>query len=192
MSDNIYLNGVQQGLFSIHGDLDGGKEDEFQEREQFIGLKIGQEEFLLSITTIHEIIMLAPITFVPHAPEYVDGVINLRGTIIPAINMRKLMGVARGKPSGTSRIVITRFEGVTFGLLVDGITYVVSLLPSEIENQSLPGKGTGAEFIGSISKQGNKIAGILDLARILKQVGGSLEDETADSDGAADLESGAA
>lgn len=180
MSDDIFGSSSPQGLFAIHGDLDGEKEDEFQEREQFIGLRIGQEEFLLPITAIHEIIMLTPITFVPHAPEFVDGVINLRGTIIPAVNMRKLMGVARGKPSGTSRIVITRFEGVTFGLLVDGITYVVSLLPSEIENQALPGKGTGAEFIGAISKQGNKIAGILDLARILKQVGGTLEDDSTD------------
>lgn len=164
-------------IFAIHGDLDGEKTSEFQEREQFIGLVVGTEEFLLPISAVREIIMLTPITFVPNAPEFIDGVINLRGTILPAVNMRKMMGVPRGDVSGAARIIIARFEGVTFGLLVDGITYVVSLLPTEIENQTLPGKGTGAEFIGSIAKQGNKICGVLDLSRVLKGAGGTHDDE---------------
>lgn len=171
------------GIFAIHGDLDGEQVTEFQEREQFIGLIVAKEEFLLPISEVREIIMLTPITFVPNAPDHVDGVINLRGTIIPAINMRKLMGLPRGQASVSTRIIITRFEGVTFGLLVDGITYVVSLLPSEVENQALPGKGTGAEFIGRVSKQGNKICGILDLARIVKNVAGTLDTDDADGEG---------
>lgn len=173
--DNIMQQSA--GLFTVHGDLDGEKITEFQEREQFIGLVVSGEEFLLPIAAVREINMLTPITFVPNAPEYVDGVINLRGTIVPAINMRKLMGMGRGQPSGATRVIITRFEGISFGLIVDGITYVVALLPSEIDHQSLPGKGMGAEFIGSVSKQGAKISGILDLARILKEVAGTLEAE---------------
>jgi chemotaxis signal transduction protein len=73
---------------------------------------------------------------------------------------------------------------------VDGITYVVALLPTEIENQTLPGKGTGAEFIGGISKQGTKISGILDLTRVLKQAGGNLDED--DAEDAEDLDSEAA
>jgi purine-binding chemotaxis protein CheW len=165
---------IKASLFAIHGDLDGEKESEFVEREQFIGLVIGKEEFMLSIANVREIIMLTPITYVPNAPEFVDGVINLRGTILPAINVRKMMGLSHAKPTLAARIIITRFEDVTFGLIVDGITYVVSLLPSEIEHQNLPGKGTGAEFIGSISKQGEKIAGILDIARLLRGASGDL------------------
>ncbi len=169
---DIYGVVARDGLFSIKGDLDGHKEEDFQEREQFIGLIVGAEEFLMPIAQVREIIMLTPITFVPNAPTMVDGVINLRGNIIPAINMRKLMGTPRGEPTGATRIIITRCEDITFGILVDGITYVVQLLPSEIEHQSLPGKGTGAEFIGGISKQGNKINGIIDLQRILKAAAG--------------------
>lgn len=178
-SDDLTTS-TNNGLFAVHGDLDGEAVTEFQEREQFIGLIIAGEEFLLPISAVREIIMLTPITFVPNSPEFVDGVINLRGNIVPVINMRKLMGQTRGQASGTTRIIITKFESVTFGLLVDGITYVVSLLPSEVEHTTLPGQGAGTEFIGSISKQGNKISGILDLARVLKGVGGVLEDEHGD------------
>ena len=71
------LGSVKDSIFAIHGDLDGEKLSEFQEREQFIGLSIGTEEFLLPIAVVREIIMLPPITFVPNAPEYVEGVINL-------------------------------------------------------------------------------------------------------------------
>jgi purine-binding chemotaxis protein CheW len=116
---------------------------------------------------------------VPNSSEYIDGVINLRGTILPALNMRKMMGFERGEKTANARIIIGRFEGITFGMIVDGITYVVSLLPTEIEVQSLPGKGTGAEFIGGLSKQGAKICGILDLVRVLKHVAGNLDQEDA-------------
>jgi len=157
----------KDGLFAIHGDLDGQDEDDFQDRQQFIGIKIGKEEFLLSIANVREIIMVAPITYVPFSPEFIDGVFNLRGSIVPIVNTRRLLGVERGGLTAASRIIVTRYDSITFGLLVDGITYVRNLLPTEIELRSLPGKGTGAEFITSICKQDNYICGILDLARIL-------------------------
>jgi len=163
----------KNGIFTIHRDLDGEiANTEFQEREQYIGLVIGQEEFLLAISTVREIVMLPPITYVPNSPEYIDGVINLRGTILPAINMRKVMRMSRGTGEGSTRIIIVRFEGLTFGLIVDGITYVVALLPQEIETQSLPGKGSGAEYISSVSKHGAKVTGILDLGRIVRAIAG--------------------
>lgn len=174
-----------EGIFAIHGNLDGEKESDFQEREQFIGLVVGSEGFLMPIAEVREIIMLPPITFVPNSASFVDGVINLRGTIIPALNMRKMMGFPRAasdgaaKPGNSSaRIIITKYESISFGLIVDGITYVVALLPNEIETQTLPGKGTGAEFIGSIAKQGAKVQGILDVQRILKHTNVDLTDES--------------
>lgn len=166
---------TSEGIFAIHGDLDGEQKNEFQEREQFIGLIVGEEEFLLPIATVHEIIMQPPITFVPNAPAHIEGVINLRGTILPAISLRKLMEMPHRKPSPSSRIVIVRFESVTFGLLVDGITYVVSLLPSEIESQTLPGQGPRSECLGGLSKRDGKVIGIIDLSRILKTYSPMLE-----------------
>jgi purine-binding chemotaxis protein CheW len=157
----------KDGIFAVHGDLDGQNKDEFQDRDQFIGIKIGKEEFLLPIAHVREIIMIAPITYVPFSPEFIDGVFNLRGSIVPIVNTRKLLGVERGGITAASRIIVTRYDNINFGLIVDGITYVRNLLPTEVEQRTLPGKGTGAEFITSICKQDNYICGILDLARIL-------------------------
>lgn len=182
-SDEEHMAAIpQSALFAVHGDLDGEKKSEFQEREQFIGLVVGGEEFLLPIAVVSEIIMLTPITYVPNAPEFVDGVINLRGKIIPAINMRKMMAMPRGEPTVASRIIIAKHEEITFGLLVDGITYVVALLPAEVEHQNLPGKGSGADYIGGVAKHGQKIQGIIDHARVLRSAAGSALDEDADDD----------
>jgi purine-binding chemotaxis protein CheW len=178
----------KDGIFAIHGDLDGQNKDEFQDRDQFIGIKIGKEEFLLPIAHVREIIMIAPITYVPFSPEFIDGVFNLRGSIVPIVNTRKLLGVERGGITAASRIIVTRYDNVNFGLIVDGITYVRNLLPTEVEQRTLPGKGTGAEFITSICKQDNYICGILDLARILAvaAAGANLSpDDAVDSEPAA-------
>lgn len=181
------VNGAKDSLFAIHGDLDGQNQDEFQERDQFIGIKIGGEEFLLPIAAIREIIMVAPITYVPFAPDFIDGVFNLRGTIVPVVNTRKLMGIERGDLTSASRLIVTKSEHVIFSLIVDGITYVRNLLPTEIEQRSLPGRGTGTEFINSICKQDNYICGILDIHRILSTVaaGMNLTDDDSSSEQAA-------
>jgi purine-binding chemotaxis protein CheW len=181
--DEENLAGVpQSALFAVHGDLDGEKQSEFQEREQFIGLVVGKEEFLLPIAVVSEIIMLTPITYVPNAPEFVDGVINLRGKIIPAVNLRKMMALPRAEPTSASRIIIAKHEDITFGVLVDGITYVVALLPTEIEHQSLPGKSSGTDCIGGVAKHGQKIQGIIDHVRVLRSAAGAALDEESEED----------
>lgn len=169
-----------KGLFTIHGSLDGEESLDYSEdREQFIGLLMGDEEFLLPISEVNEIVMLTPITYVPQAHRYIEGVINLRGQIIPAINIRKIMGLKRHKTTLASRIIIVRFEGVLMALLVDGITYVVQLLPSEIENQNLASKSFGAELISRMSKHDNRVMGILDLHKVVQACGGLKNEDEA-------------
>jgi purine-binding chemotaxis protein CheW len=144
-------------------------------KEQFIGLLVGSEEFLLPTVSVREIIMLPPITFVPFAPPFIEGIINLRGTILPAINVRKLMGLNRPESISQARTIVVRQDETTIGLIVDRITYVISALSQHVEKQTLPRKGPGSEFIGSICKQGPKIRGILDLTRILNTLQESQE-----------------
>ncbi len=174
---------TEGGLFAIRGSLDGEVEKEFTEKEQFIGLKISEEVFFLPISVVNEIIMLPIITYVPQSPNFIEGVINLRGTILPAINVRKMMGLHRGEVTSSTRTIIVRHENMPFGLIVDGITYVVSLLPSEIENQSLPGKNLGTDLITRISKFEDKVIGILDLSKIVATAAeGKLPEESENSD----------
>jgi|GEM_PF-185004 len=174
----------EKGMFSIRGQLDGELSEDFVERERHIGLFIGKEEFLLPIAPVEEIIMLPPITYVPQGPKYVDGVINLRGVILAAINMRRLMGLSKGQVTNASRIIVVKEGEHWFGLIVDGISFVVSPLPQEIEPAKLTSARSGTELISGICKHNNKITGVLDLQKILVAAAGgkltSPEEESAE------------
>lgn len=170
------------GIFAIRGSLDGDLEEAYSEKEQFIGLKIEGEEFYLPIAIVSEIVMLVPITFVPQSGKFIEGVINLRGTILPAINLRKMMNLPKGNVSPATRIIIVRHLDMHIGVIVDAITYVISLYPSEIEDQSLPGKSTGSDLISRISKHGDNVTGIIDITKVFYTAGeGKLNLEGDDS-----------
>ncbi len=162
---------LENSMFAVRGDLGGAPEAEFVQLKQFIGLLINSEEFLLPIEVTNEIIMMPQLTHVPRAPNYIEGVINLRGIILPAINLRKMLGVPEAHFHSQCRIIIARCDTVTVGLIVDGITYVVALSQDQLQNQSLHSKGTGSELISMISKRGNQVNGVLDIAKILAATG---------------------
>ena len=174
---------LENSMFSVRGELDGGQSTQnFTSTRQFIGLMIGKEEFLLPIEVTNEIIMLHQLTFVPRAPRFVEGVINLRGTILPAINLRMMMGLPNEAPTAQCRIIIANCENVMVGLIVDGISYVVTLYPEQLQVQSLPGKDTGAELISTISKRGNQVNGVLDIAKILAETGIAYQEQEENED----------
>ncbi|MBM4251432.1 MAG: purine-binding chemotaxis protein CheW [Deltaproteobacteria bacterium] len=158
-------------IFQIHGDLDGGQIGDFEAREQVIGVCIGDDHFFLPLKAIQEITMVPAITFIPNADPYIDGITNLRGNLIPVINVRKLMGFNRGARSAGERLVVLKECHVTFALIVDGISEVIGLRPHEIDT---PPSSLGAsfDFMPRVSKQGDNIRGIIDAARILKYVVG--------------------
>ena len=163
---------ADRSMFTIRGDLDGGKgNQEFVNIRQFIGLLIAKEEFLLPIEVTNEIIMMNQLTFVPRAPNFIEGVINLRGTIVPAINLRKMLGMSNEKPTAQSRIIIAHYDEVMIGLIVDGITYVISVPDEQLQQQVLPGKGTSSELISMISKRGSQVNGVIDIAKVLSETG---------------------
>jgi purine-binding chemotaxis protein CheW len=162
---------IDTSIFQIHGDLDGGQPIDFDTREQVIGVTIGQEEFFLPLKAIQEITMVPAITFVPNADPYIDGITNLRGSLIPVINVRKLMGFSRGTRSSEERLLVLKEGHVIFALVVDGISDVVGLRPNEIDTPPST-SGPALDFMPRVSKQGEIIRGILDAARILKYVVG--------------------
>lgn len=163
----------QVSIFAIKADLNAErKEVQFVEREQFIGLLINAEQFLLPMSVVSEIMMLPHITYLPQAPKYIEGVINLRGTILPAINLRKMLGMERSQPTLACRIIICRHLDVIFGILVDGITSVEALLPVEIEDNPMTGKLQGIDMLGRLSKKNEMVRGIFDIVKLLEIIGG--------------------
>lgn len=166
------------GLFAIRGDLDGTKEaEDYSQIRQFIGLLVDSEEFLLPIELVNEIIMLHHLTFVPRAPQYVEGVINLRGKILPAVNLRKMMGLKTIPPTPQTRIIISHSNDVPLGVIVDGISYVISLNVNQFEFKSIGGRGHGADLISGISKRADKVNGILDISKVVALIAGQRTEE---------------
>jgi purine-binding chemotaxis protein CheW len=177
--------GGYSGLFAIRKSLDGEQSTEFVDKMQFIGIKVGGEEFLMSIDFINEIIMLPNITYVPNSAQYIEGVVNLRGTILPVVNLRKMMGMKKGEPTPATRIIICKEENLNLkvGLLVDSITFVVALLPDEVDSSSPPSAASGHELLTGVSKHGSSVSGVLDLQKIINVAadGKTLEVEEEDA-----------
>jgi purine-binding chemotaxis protein CheW len=157
-------------MFAIHGDLDSTGQEQFTDRDQYIGLLVGKEPFLLAIEDIAEIIIPPPMTWVPLGPPSVDAVFNLRGQIVPVVNLRRLMGLERAPLTSSSRMIVVRAEALTFGLVVDGIASVEALNKTETEESNLSGHGPATALLSGVSKHGNEIHGILDVTRIASAV----------------------
>jgi purine-binding chemotaxis protein CheW len=137
---------------------------------QHIGFKLHLEEFLLPMSLVREIIMLTTITFVPQASVLVEGIIALRGEIMPVLNLRRFLKFQRGKAETTSRVIILHCPFGGFGVLVDDITEFVWLQSTEIE--SIPQNFFPLEYkiLLGVSRVGNKIRGIIDIDKIVEEL----------------------
>ncbi len=146
-------------------------DDERQTREQqMVTFRLGDEEFGIPISQIQEIDRHAQITRVPRAPEFVDGVTNLRGEIIPVIDTRKRFGMPVKAADDRTRIIIVDLAGTKTGLLVDSVSQVLNIAlkdisppPAAIES------GIDNEFISGIGKvdQGKRMVVLLNVEKIL-------------------------
>jgi purine-binding chemotaxis protein CheW len=155
---------------------------------QIVGFRIGRETFGLPIAIVREIVRVPEITSVPNAPEYIEGVINLRGRIIPVIDLRKRFGQEATTLSKKSRIVVVELNGRTVGLIVNSASEVLKLPPSEIEQPHTVFQEGELDYITGVGKLQGRLVILLDLNRILQRAELRRLDELDSS--AAILESG--
>ena len=114
--------------------------------------RIGHEEYALDIMRVQEIIRLREITRVPQSPDYVEGIINLRGVLVPVVDMRSRFGLERKERAEENRIVITTIRGKITGLIVDSVSEVIRLPRSDIEAAPSTAGGVEDRFIEGIGK----------------------------------------
>lgn len=126
---------------------------------------IGEEEFGIDITKIVEILKKQKVFQLPNLPDFLSGVINLRGEIIPIVDLRKRFGIEDIK--GKGRIVVIRFGKEKIGLYVDDIKEIVNLDPSEISAPPSIFKGLKTEYMTGIGQNDDRVIVILNLDRIL-------------------------
>lgn len=138
-----------------------------QEDLHVIAFKLGKEEYALSITKVQEIIMPVEKTTIPRSPEYVDGVINLRGNIIPIIDGRKRFGIPLAEETSETRIMVLELEDSTVGLTVDSVSEVIHIPAKDV--QSSPVNSDDEEnFILGIGKYNNRLIILLNPDNLLK------------------------
>lgn len=138
-----------------------------QELLQLVSFKLGEEEFAVDILLVQEINRMAEITLVPKAPAFVEGVINLRGKIIPVVNLRARFGLAGAGTGAEARIVVVNVENRVLGLLVDSVSEVLRLPAHTIEPPPSFASGIGTDYIKGVGRIADRLLILLDLAKAL-------------------------
>jgi purine-binding chemotaxis protein CheW len=134
---------------------------------QLVSFTIGSEEFGVDILKVQEINRMLEITKVPNAPVFVDGVINLRGKVIPIVNLRQRFGMEQKKQDKDTRIVVVELSGKTIGFIVDGVSEVLRIPKSVTEPPPSIVSGINADYITAVGKLEDRLLILLDLERVL-------------------------
>lgn len=144
------------------------------DENQYVVFRLGRETYGLDIAKVLEIIAMQTITEVPGTEEYIDGVINLRGLVIPVFNLHKKFDLARGELTSSSRIVVVEVDGNNVGILVDGVSEVVRISEETIEKTNTIFFTIGQEYLSGVAKIDGKLVILLDLAKVLRREDGML------------------
>lgn len=134
---------------------------------QIVVFGIGKEFYGVSIEAVHEIVRVPDITAVPDAPEFLEGVINLRGRIIPVVDLRKRLRLERVDRTKASRVLITENDGRMVGILVDFVAEVRKLAEESVEPPPEMIASVGIEYITGVAKADERLIIFLDMKRIL-------------------------
>lgn len=136
---------------------------------QIVGFRIGKETFGVPINLIHEIVRLPEITAVPDAPEYVEGVINLRGKIISIIDLRKRFGEKRIERTRKNRILVAEIDHRMVGLIVDAASEVLRLAQSDIEAPPEVLDENDVKYVTGVGKLNGRLVILIDLTKIMQK-----------------------
>jgi purine-binding chemotaxis protein CheW len=143
--------------------------EEKEQLMQLVGFTIGKEQFGVDILMVQEIIRSAPITSVPNSPEFIEGVINLRGNIIPVIELRKRLNLYRKESAAKDAwILILDIGGRVTGFIVDSVTKVLKIMESSIDQPpDVVMAGLANRYIKGVCDIGGSLLILLDFNRIL-------------------------
>jgi purine-binding chemotaxis protein CheW len=133
---------------------------------QLVTFSLGNEEYAVDILKVQEINRMKEITRVPYAPAYVIGVINLRGKVMPVIDLRNKFGLDTKENDPHSRIMIMDIEGITMGLVVDAVSEVLRIPASIVEPPPMAFE-ISTKFITGIAKLENRLIILLDMDRLI-------------------------
>ncbi len=129
---------------------------------KWVAFRLGDEEFAIAIEYVSIIERMKPITHLPHTPVHVEGVVNLRGEVIPVISLRKRLGMPPRELDDETRIIILQSSQGKVGLIVDAVTKVTEVASAEIEPAPTLIGSVSAQYIVGVVKQGERLVILLD------------------------------
>lgn len=138
---------------------------------QVVVFQIGKELYSVGIDSVHEIVRIPCVTEVPDAPPFLEGVINLRGRVIPVIDLRKKLGLPAAEWNKSTRVLITENAGAMVGLLVDAVAEVKKLPPESVDAPPEMIAAVGIEYITGVAKVDDMLIILLDLRKVLSLEG---------------------
>jgi purine-binding chemotaxis protein CheW len=140
---------------------------------KYLTFALAKEQYGIRIMKIKEIIGLMPITFVPQTPGHVKGVINLRGKVIPVVDLRLRFGLEEAGYTERTCIIVVEAQGaagtVPMGIVVDGVSEVLNIRAEEIEEAPAFGGSLSTEYILGMAKSGEGVKILLDIDRVLNE-----------------------
>jgi purine-binding chemotaxis protein CheW len=148
-------------------DIKNTSQGKSEELIQLVSFNIGGEEFGVDILKVQEINRMLDVTRVPNTPEYVDGVINLRGKVIPIIDLRRRFNMERKDHDKNTRIVVVELSGVVVGFVVDAVSEVLRIPKSVTEPPPPIVAGIRADYITAVGKLEDRLLILLDLEKVI-------------------------
>jgi purine-binding chemotaxis protein CheW len=143
------------------------RRDSKSEIVQLIGFYVGAEEYGLEILRVKEIIRIKEITRLPKSPEFVKGIINLRGDVIPIIDLGEKFGLEKKDYSQMTRVIVVEIEGQMVGMVVDSVSQVLRISSDQIEPPPMMIGGLSREYVHGVGKVGDRLVILLNIDLIL-------------------------
>lgn len=137
------------------------------EIREFVTFRLNQEFYGIDINNVENIEKVLPITRVPYTLKYVNGVINLRGIIVPVVDLRARFDLTPKPAADESRIIIVNVDDLKIGMLVDSSSEVLQISTDEIDDAPNVRKDVDNEFIKNIGKKNGRIIMLIDLYKVL-------------------------
>ncbi len=156
-------------------------EEQSEAGQEYVSFTLNDELYAMDALNVQEIIELSNVTKVPHLPEYLKGVINLRGTIIPVVDLKMKFGMESGDAHKHTCVIVTEFPGGVMGLIVDAVSDVLHMAESSITQAPSFGARVRTDFLKGMGKVGDRLVLVLYIDKVLSDEESAMVAEMAGS-----------